>query len=290
MYLKSGYLYSYPNNFRGYRYRFNGKELDKEGMGGGGSTYDYGFRIYNAQLGKFLSVDPLAGEYPWYSPFHFAGNNPIVFNDLDGQEPAQTVWAIKHPVAAIRFKSNSEIAQELAKDPNLKLNFPRDGQQDAFRHAMWMALNAQSEGFELAVEFGREHERDGTDINDIKASQMDEYNNSVGARIGAANPNATPQELQALIMDALAKGEFKIIYTDQKGNYLNEEGEFLLTDGTGTWQQYKVVVNSNTPLPVEGKKNPKEESFWQYFKRAIVPGNYKDPNKARQEEIDSETK
>ena len=42
-----------------YRYGFNGKELDPEGMGGGQSTYDYGFRIYNPALGKFLSVDPL---------------------------------------------------------------------------------------------------------------------------------------------------------------------------------------------------------------------------------------
>ncbi len=41
-----------------YRYGFNGKEKDDEGMGGGGSTYDYGFRIYNPQIGKFLSVDP----------------------------------------------------------------------------------------------------------------------------------------------------------------------------------------------------------------------------------------
>jgi hypothetical protein len=30
-----------------YRSGFNGKELDKEGMGGGSCTYDYGFRIYN---------------------------------------------------------------------------------------------------------------------------------------------------------------------------------------------------------------------------------------------------
>lgn len=73
-----------------YRYGFNGKEIDKgeEGMGGGGSTYDYGFRIYNAQLGKFLSVDPLSPSYPWYTPFQFAGNMPIVAVDLDGLEEA----------------------------------------------------------------------------------------------------------------------------------------------------------------------------------------------------------
>jgi RHS repeat-associated protein len=73
----------------GYRYGFNGKELDKgeEGMGGRGSTYDYGFRIYNPQIGKFLSVDPLAPDYPWYTPYQFAGNTPIQAVDLDGLEP-----------------------------------------------------------------------------------------------------------------------------------------------------------------------------------------------------------
>jgi RHS repeat-associated protein len=71
-----------------YRYGFNGKELDKneEGMGGGGSTYDYGFRIYNPALGKFLSVDPLSASYPWYTPYQFAGNIPIVAIDIDGLE------------------------------------------------------------------------------------------------------------------------------------------------------------------------------------------------------------
>jgi len=41
------------------------------------TNYDYGFRIYNPSIGKFLSVDPLAREYAYYSPYHFAGNTPI---------------------------------------------------------------------------------------------------------------------------------------------------------------------------------------------------------------------
>jgi len=69
-----------------YRYGFNGKEKDDEGMGGGGSTYDYGFRIYNPQIGKFLSVDPLAPQYPWYTPYQYAGNKPIWAIDRDGLE------------------------------------------------------------------------------------------------------------------------------------------------------------------------------------------------------------
>lgn len=70
----------------GYRYGFNGKENDNEVKGEGGQQ-DYGMRVYDPRLGKFLSVDPLTKSFPWYSPYHFAGNNPIQNTDLDGGEP-----------------------------------------------------------------------------------------------------------------------------------------------------------------------------------------------------------
>jgi RHS repeat-associated protein len=73
-------------NSKEYRYGYNGKELDKEGMGGGGSTYDYGFRIYNPQIAKFLSVDPLTKSYPELTPYQYASNTPIAAIDLDGLE------------------------------------------------------------------------------------------------------------------------------------------------------------------------------------------------------------
>jgi RHS repeat-associated protein len=71
-----------------YRYGFNGKENDNE-VKGEGNQQDYGLRIYDPRLGRFLSVDPLTGSYPWYSPYQFAGNNPIKFIDLDGGEPKE---------------------------------------------------------------------------------------------------------------------------------------------------------------------------------------------------------
>lgn len=75
----------------GYRYGFNGKEKDSEwGDKESGNIYDYGFRIYNPAIGKFLSVDPLAPKYPWYTPYQFAGNMPISAIDLDGLEPASS--------------------------------------------------------------------------------------------------------------------------------------------------------------------------------------------------------
>ncbi|ANE51382.1 RHS repeat domain-containing protein [Flavisolibacter tropicus] len=68
-----------------YRYGFNGKEHDPE-VKGSGAQYDYGFRVYDPRLGKFLSIDPLTKNYPFYTPYQFAGNKPIMAIDLDGLE------------------------------------------------------------------------------------------------------------------------------------------------------------------------------------------------------------
>lgn len=68
-----------------YRYGFNGKEKDDEAQGSG-NQYDYGFRIYNPRLARFLSVDPLTKSYPMLTPYQFASNSPILNLDLDGLE------------------------------------------------------------------------------------------------------------------------------------------------------------------------------------------------------------
>jgi RHS repeat-associated protein len=69
----------------GYRYGFNGKEMDNEAKGTG-VQYDYGFRIYDPRVGRFSSVDPLTNSYPWFTPYQFAGNMPVAAIDLDGLE------------------------------------------------------------------------------------------------------------------------------------------------------------------------------------------------------------
>lgn len=89
----------------GYRYGFNGKEKTDE-VSGNGNDYDYGFRIYNPRLGRFLSVDPLFKGYPWLTPYQFAGNSPILNIDLDGLEifninASPTYHHAKSPVIGI---------------------------------------------------------------------------------------------------------------------------------------------------------------------------------------------
>ena len=69
-----------------YKYGFNGKENDNEVKGGDGLQQDYGMRVYDNRLGRFLSVDPITKEYPELTPYQFASNTPIMAIDIDGLE------------------------------------------------------------------------------------------------------------------------------------------------------------------------------------------------------------
>ncbi len=67
------------------RFGFNGKENDNE-VNGEGNQQDYGFRIYDPRIARFLSVDPLARAFAWNSPYGFCENRPVWGRDLEGGE------------------------------------------------------------------------------------------------------------------------------------------------------------------------------------------------------------
>ncbi len=103
-----------------YRYGFNGKENDND-VKGEGNQLDYGARILDTRLGRFLSVDPLAKQFAYYSPYQSTGNSPIRFIDLDGQEPTSPP----------EFLKNIRLTHDLDKgntvdgyfDPNDRLHY-----------------------------------------------------------------------------------------------------------------------------------------------------------------------
>ncbi len=73
-------------NFGGYRYGFNGKENDTDGEFSSLTHYDYGFRIYNPAIGRFLSVDPNSEKYSDLTPYNYVANMPIRAIDPDGRD------------------------------------------------------------------------------------------------------------------------------------------------------------------------------------------------------------
>jgi len=76
----------YAQNMLGnYRYGFNGKEQDNE-VKGVGNQIDYGMRMYDPRVGRFLSVDPQMKLFPWNSPYSYAEGDVLRSIDMDGLE------------------------------------------------------------------------------------------------------------------------------------------------------------------------------------------------------------
>jgi RHS repeat-associated protein len=65
-----------------YRFGFNNQEQEIEL----GEYYSFEYRVHDARIGRFLSVDPLSDEYPWNSVYAFAENRVIDGRDLEGSE------------------------------------------------------------------------------------------------------------------------------------------------------------------------------------------------------------
>ncbi|WP_343748981.1 RHS repeat-associated core domain-containing protein [Fluviicola sp.] len=76
-----------------YRYGFNGMEKDDE-LKGEGNSYDFGARMYDSRLGRFLSIDPKSSAFPFISSYCYAANSPIVFIDENGEGPI-IGWHVK---------------------------------------------------------------------------------------------------------------------------------------------------------------------------------------------------
>ena len=67
---------------KGNAYQYNGKELYADL---GFDWMPYGARYYDAAVGRFVGVDPLAADYAAWSTYNYVFGNPISFIDPDGR-------------------------------------------------------------------------------------------------------------------------------------------------------------------------------------------------------------
>ena len=221
-------------NAHTYRHGFTGHEKESDLSEG---IYTTEYRLYDARVGRWLSVDPLFEKYVGMSPYNYCMLNPVMLVDLDGRAPRayetfnklhkkEQQFILNNPILSCKIQQNANSANEITK-ANFGYNGKGD-ESDAFRHAYWNAINAQVIGEEKTQSFGDAHEY-STPIGEIETDLiMDIHNNDVGIEIGKNYPNATPEELTEIIKEKILSGELIIIQDDQlkksNGDIINENG------------------------------------------------------------------
>ena len=184
-----------------------------------------------------------------------AQSNWEIFKDQSG--PLEK-WALLHPFKAKKaFLLSTEVKKlsDSIANTNLLDKDKVGGQVDAFRHAYWMAILHQEIGRNAARSLGRAYERanyktfkkSGFEEGlrpDFASKKMDVFNNKMGLKYSVKRDARSKKGLIYKIVNAIKRGDLKVIKKDSLGNYLTCNGAIILQEDFKKWKNNKCLISS----------------------------------------------
>lgn len=106
------------------RMGFNSKENDRE-ISGDGNNYDFGARIYDSRLGKFLSIDEFSIKRGDLAPYSFAANSPIIAIDMNGD-------SVYFVVGKRLLAASKEVIMQMPEGKEIFEKYAMDSKRDFY--------------------------------------------------------------------------------------------------------------------------------------------------------------
>ena len=234
-----------------YRYSFNGKEKENEIASG---DLDFGARICDARLGRWLSMDNYSSAYPDLSPFSFSGNVPTYIIDAGGNYLIDPNGDIIYTVQPSK--------------PSERVEVLGGGGSYQFKMYVWIYANDGTPHEAIILKY---YDSEGKEMQQPERTYdchgLTQANGAFWINSNSDGPAAGPDPIQGM-MEADRGGTMKEFTGEENA----KEGDIIIFRDANGYISHTAIYNGDGTYRTKNGRNP-EEARWNLEQlQAAYPG------------------